>query len=187
MKKWNLEIDSKIVFPNINILKIILDFKNRLKKMWFFFFLNKTLNLSYAVIENASPWYNCIIHISSVPLKHLYFRLNCPFAAFFSFFSSPLSILVLPLSFLFFENRFARRERLLFLSHSLSLSLTGTLKHLRQQIKQPYKYWLYIYINICIHIYISVYVYLSLIGMIYICNKYYLNIVTIVYDFNTTR
>lgn len=147
------------------------------------------MNLSYTVIEGAtSPWYNCIIHISSpfplniytsgsiVPFSFrcflfllLLFSLNPPFAAF--------------LSILWNSTRKTRSK-----GSSFSLSLSHRdIKTLRQQIKQPYKYWLYIYINICIHIYISVYVYLSLIGMIYICNKYYLNIVTIVYDFNTTR
>lgn len=56
-----------------------------------------------------------------------------------------------------------------------------------KQLSNPINNWLYIYIHI--NIYISVYVYLKSLKTIdiwYICNKYYLNIVTIVYDFNTT-
>lgn len=51
--------------------------------------------------------------------------------------------------FLSFENRLVKELAEPF--------LTGIFKALRyKQIKQPYKYWLYIYINICIHIYICI-------------------------------
>lgn len=67
--------------------------------------------------------------------------------------------------------------------------LTGTFKALRyKQIKQPYKYWfIHIYKYMYTYIYICICISKPYRYMIYICNKYYLNIVTIVYDFNTTR